>query len=105
MENCLMWDHAFVKVVLQVVELQQAVVSIVLLDFFQRLLQQQTAQRVHKDLHRRLRRVSSAYHAFRDQLMIRLVRISARLAWKVDIVALMMELTNVSSVASVSRPS
>ena len=43
-----MWDHAFVKVVLQVVELQQTVVSIVFLVFFQRLLQQQTVKRVQQ---------------------------------------------------------
>ena len=67
-EKFLLQDHASAKVVLQVVELCQAVVSIAVLDFSQRPLQQQTAQHAHKDLHRRLKRVSSAYHAFLEHL-------------------------------------
>ena len=63
---------------LKTVSTTKKFVPIALLDFSQRLLQQQTAQHAHKDLHRRLKGVSSAYHAFLEHLIILPVVLKAR---------------------------
>jgi hypothetical protein len=65
-------DHASVKVVHQVVQLQQAVVPIALLDISQRLLQRQNARHVQRDMHKKVLWDSSVYHVFLENLIIKM---------------------------------
>jgi site-specific recombinase len=63
-------DHASVKVVHQVVKMQQAVVPIALLDIFQRLLQRQNARHVQKDMHKKSQAQHTVYHVPQENINI-----------------------------------